>query len=908
MEKSLLKYIWMHTRALQAWIFVVILISMPLYFYSLNLPKQIINVPIQGKGFHSATDTQLFLHIALPFVEDSGGNRVILFHGFELTRLPFLLVLCVVYTGLIVLNGWFKLYINTYKGITGERVLRRLRYEMIDRVLRFPVSHARQVKPSEISGIIKDEVDPLSDFIGDSYSAPLFLAGQALTALIFLFMQNSFFGLLTLAVIGLQVWLIPRLRRRLLDLGRERQLTAREMAGRIGEILQGIDDVHLNDTSNFIRADFSYRLGEIFFIRLDLFKRKFSVKFLNNLLMQLLSVLFYLIGGYFVITGRLDIGALVASIAAYKDLPTPVKGLIDWDQQRLMAQVRYAHAIEEFSRDDLLPEQLQTLEASDVGIEKGFEFQNVAYREPGAASELLENITMHIGPDERVAVIAEPPESGARLLEILARLASPTQGRILLDDCDMKDLPEAVAGRKIGYADSTAFLPVGTVEEILLEVFRNRPGATPGEQPLGRATAAQRLLEARKSGNSEFDPFADWMDPSRVSIAGEEDLSGHMQAVMRMAGLSGDIRDIGLASHLQPGALESMRPLIGRARTLLRDKLAAAGLETLVEPFDPARYNMQASIAENILFGMPVDPAFAPQALARNPIVKGVLQETGLRDPLLALGLDIAGTFVEMFAGLPSTSALFGQADGMTPEEVAKLRTILDLVEQAGLETLSEDDEETLISLSMDYIEPRDRFGLLGEEIKEKVLEARKGLHKRLQGQPEEKVVFNDFDAYNPSLTIADNILFGRIETNLVGGRARIMAELASVLSELGVAGLPFEAGLAFAIGTGGRGLSETQRQKLRLARALMKKPDFLILNRALATLPGGEQRAILEAILAGAKTAHGGKPGIFCAPADPVHAMLFSRALLLRHGRIVADGAPEALAETHPDFGLARY
>ena len=160
-------------------------------------------------------------------------------------------------------------------------------------------------------------------------------------------------------------------------------------------MLQGIDDIHLNDTSNYVRADFSQRLGSIFFIRLELFKRKFSVKFLNNLLMQLLSVLFYLIGGYFVVTGRLDLGSLVASIAAYKDLPTPVKGLIDWDQQRLMAQIRYAHAIEVFNRDDLMPTQLQAVDSKWKRIEKGFEFRNVGYYEPGAAAR-LESFTAQV--------------------------------------------------------------------------------------------------------------------------------------------------------------------------------------------------------------------------------------------------------------------------------------------------------------------------------------------------------------------------------------------------------------------------------------------------------------------------------------------------------------------------------
>jgi putative ABC transport system ATP-binding protein len=892
----------MHTKGLQAWIFVVILVSMPFYFYSLDLPKKIINYPIQGKGFDSAADTQTFLRIALPFSDLLTGKTIVLFQGFELTRLSLLVALCVVYSALLVLNGWFKLYINTYKGITGERVLRRIRYEMIDRVLRFPVPHARQAKPSEIAGIIKDEVDPLSDFIGDSYSAPLFLAGQALTALIFLFLQSSFFGLLTLAIIGLQVWVVPRLRRRLLELGRDRQLTARQMAGRIGEVLQGIDDVHLNDTSNFVRADFSDRLGKIFFIRLELFKRKFSVKFLNNLLMQLLSVLFYLIGGYFVVTGRIEIGGLVASIAAYKDLPTPVKGLIDWDQQRLMAQIRYAHAIEEFSRDDLLPAQLQAHDGPAGRIEKGFDFRNVASHEPGAATR-ADGFTAHIGAEERVAVLAEPPENGVRLLEAVGRLAAPAGGQILLDGREMKDLPEAFTGRAIGYVDSTTFLPTGTVEDLLVEVLRNRPIAEAAIPPAERASAAQRLSEAQRSGNFEFEPSADWIDRGRIAGDGGTDLAGHMQSVARMAGLSGDIRDIGLASHIRPDALARIQPLIGPARTLLREKLAAAGLENLVEQFHYDRYNMQASVAENILFGMPIDPAFAPQVLARNPLVKDLLRETGLRNLLLALGIDAARTFREMFADLPSTSALFGQAAGTTPEQIDKLRAILDRIDQMGIGAVSPEDEDALVTLSMDYIEPRDRFGILHEEVKEKVVETRRRLREKLKSQPEEKVRFNDYDIYNPSLTIADNILFGRIETNLVGGRARIMAALAAVLAELDISSLPFEAGLAFYIGPGGRGLSEAQRQKLRLARALMKKPDFLILNRALASLPGREQQAILEAVLSDAQNPAGSKPGILCTPADPALAALFDRVLLLRHGRIVADAPPDSLRDANPDL-----
>ena len=72
--------------------------------------------------------------------------------------------------------------------------------------------------------------------------------------------------------------------------------------------------------------------------------------------------IFYLVGGYLAITGRLDIGQLVAVIAAYKELPSPLKDLIDWDQQRLDVQVKYTQVVEQFTIANVLDPELQKLD------------------------------------------------------------------------------------------------------------------------------------------------------------------------------------------------------------------------------------------------------------------------------------------------------------------------------------------------------------------------------------------------------------------------------------------------------------------------------------------------------------------------------------------------------------------
>jgi putative ABC transport system ATP-binding protein len=165
--------------------------------------------------------------------------QVTLFDGVMLDQMQYLFALCFAYLFFVVLNGWMKQWVNTEKGRLGERMLRRLRYELYDRILRFPLGHFRKVKQAEVATMIKDEVEPLGGFIGDAFIQPAMLAGQALTALYFIFLQNFWLGALTFMILAVQMAIIPKLRVKVRLLARQRQITARALAGRIAETVDG---------------------------------------------------------------------------------------------------------------------------------------------------------------------------------------------------------------------------------------------------------------------------------------------------------------------------------------------------------------------------------------------------------------------------------------------------------------------------------------------------------------------------------------------------------------------------------------------------------------------------------------------------------------------------------------------
>src|SRR4026209_1796904 len=221
-ERSLFGFIIRYSKREQLLILPLVVASMLIYFSMLDLPKAIINEAIQGKRFPEAASTVAFLQIRLTLPAFLGGGSLQLFDGFALHQLPYLVALTFAFLALIVVNGGLKFQINTRKGWLGERMLRRLRYALFDHILRFPLARFRRVKSAELATMIKDEVEPLGGFVGESLITPLFLAGEALTALFFIMFQHAYLGMVALGVVAAQAIIIPKLRRQLLVRGTQR--------------------------------------------------------------------------------------------------------------------------------------------------------------------------------------------------------------------------------------------------------------------------------------------------------------------------------------------------------------------------------------------------------------------------------------------------------------------------------------------------------------------------------------------------------------------------------------------------------------------------------------------------------------------------------------------------------------
>jgi putative ABC transport system ATP-binding protein len=876
LQPSIYRFILRYSLPQQIVLLVLTLLSFPFLYYSLELPKIITNKAIKAK-----------------YVPQT-------YFGIQFDQIHYLMLLCVLFLILVLINGGFKYFINTYKGRLGERMLRRFRYQLYQRMLLFPLSYFNKNSSAQIIPMITAESESLGGFVGDALATPVFQGGTLLTNILFMFMQDPVLGLAAVALYPVQGYVIPKLQRKVNQLNRRRVRTVRQVADRVQESASGITDILANDAIRLQLTGFAHLLGTIYDIRFEIYQRKFFVKFLNNFILQLTPFFFFSIGGYLVIHGSLSVGALLAVLIAYKDLASPWNELLTFYQSFQDSKIKYDQIVEQFQPAGMMDARLQLDEPEKVPPFTGdLVAANLSLAEDDG-SRVVDAVSFSLPIGEHVAIIGQGGSGKNELALMLARIVPATSGRITIGGIDLATLPVAVTGRRIGYVGAMPYLFAGTLRDNLLLSLRHAP-VRPAEYESAEARRrARQLFEARRSGNIDFDLHADWIDYEAAGVADREALSRRITEVLARLDSDSDVYSLGLRWRLDPEDEPETAMRLLEARKALASRLVEDGIANLVETYDPERFNTNASVAENLLFGTPIGPAFEFEALANNKYVQQVLTKVGLIDDLVTAGKEVAETMVELFADLPPDHAFFEQFSFIGANDLPEFAAILSRVGKGGTAALGKEDRARLLSLPFKLIPARHRLDVLDEAMQKRLLEARRVFRADLPPEGQRQIEFFDVERYNAAASVQDNILFGKIAYGEADAPLQIPKLLAEVIDSLELRQTVIEVGLDYNVGTGGSRLSLAERQKTAIARAVLKRPDLLILNEATSALDGQAQAKVTKGLM----DEFAGR-GLIWVLHRASLTRNFDRVLVMGNGKLHEQGTP---AELEPKGSLMSF
>lgn len=205
-------------------------------------------------------------------------------------------------------------------------------------------------------------------------------------------------------------------------------------------------------------------------------------------------------GAYRVADGTLALGVLAAAVLYLRRLYDPIDRLgmfLNSYQSAAASLEKIAGLLAQTPTVPAAadPKELPARSGGHPGREVVFDGVRFAYRTGG---EVLPTFDLRIPAGRTVAVVGSTGAGKSTLAKLLARFYDPTDGRVLLDGVDLRDLSTAELRKGVVMVTQEAFLFSGTVAE---NIAIGRPDATPDEiEQAAKAIGAHDFIAALPEG------------------------------------------------------------------------------------------------------------------------------------------------------------------------------------------------------------------------------------------------------------------------------------------------------------------------------------------------------------------------------------------------------------------------
>lgn len=205
-------------------------------------------------------------------------------------------------------------------------------------------------------------------------------------------------------------------------------------------------------------------------------------------------------GAYRVADGSLELGVLAAAVLYLRRLYDPIDRLgmfLNSYQSAAASLEKVAGLLAQTPSvpEPVAPGELPPSRAEFPGREVRFDKVRFAYRTGG---EVLPRFDLTLSAGQTVAVVGSTGAGKSTLAKLLARFYDPTEGRVLLDGVDLRDLPTAELRRGVVMVTQEAFLFSGTVAD---NIAIGRPDASRAEiERAAKVIGAHEFISALPDG------------------------------------------------------------------------------------------------------------------------------------------------------------------------------------------------------------------------------------------------------------------------------------------------------------------------------------------------------------------------------------------------------------------------
>lgn len=305
--------------------------------------------------------------------------------------------------------------------------------------------------------------EQVRDFIASSTVTALIDLPFALIFLVVMAWISPWLAVPVVLTFGLILMLGYVLQHRLHELSESTYKASALRNATLVESLTGLETIKSQGAESVVQA--KWERANAFLARTNVTMRGLSstAMYGTNFLMQGVSVAVILIGVYLISQRELTMGALIASTMLSSRALAPASQIVG-----LLMQYQGARtALESLNKMMEKPVE-RPLGQSFVQrpqLRGEIEFRNVHFAYPNREDSALDGVSFRIQAGERVALIGRVGSGKSTLQKLMMGLYQPTQGEVLLDGVDLRQLDPADVRRNIGYVSQDVTLFYGNLRD-----------------------------------------------------------------------------------------------------------------------------------------------------------------------------------------------------------------------------------------------------------------------------------------------------------------------------------------------------------------------------------------------------------------------------------------------------------
>jgi ABC-type multidrug transport system fused ATPase/permease subunit len=295
------------------------------------LPPNIYHYVWQASRWHQVPLVVLTVCVALFEVVPLELQRRIVDDAVKNRNYWFVLVLCGVYLGAVLLQGGTKLVLNVYRNWVGESAVRELRRRVHTLVSARSAASSTVEAEGVQASMIVSEVEPVGSFVGGSVSEPLLQSGILCSVLAYMIHVDLRMAAVAILFFVPQLFFVPLMQHAMNRRTRVRVRLIRQLSI---SVVVGSGD-RTRD-----RAD-DDRIDRVFRLNMGIYEFKFSMNFLMNLSTQLQIIGALAVGAWAVLHQQLEIGGVVAFISGIGRITDPWGDLVNYFRDANINQVKF---------------------------------------------------------------------------------------------------------------------------------------------------------------------------------------------------------------------------------------------------------------------------------------------------------------------------------------------------------------------------------------------------------------------------------------------------------------------------------------------------------------------------------------------------------------------------------------